>query len=167
MSIEYIQGIQTQVDNNEIVTQLRTALAEELIAVHNYWSQSKIIQGSLKDEIQKELFQHRDEEMGHANMLMDRILQLGGNPELKPIDWDRFASCRYTPNVNWDQRSILEVAIQGEKCSTEHYTQIAQFVEHRDVTTYDIIQKILDDEYEHIRDLKKLEEMLHDNKSNT
>ena len=165
MSIEYIQGIQKKVDTNEIIVQLRSALADELIATQGYWVQSKLIQGSLKDEIQKELYQHRDEEMSHANMLMERILQLGGNPELRPLDWDNIAGCRYILNANWDQRTILDNALQSEKCATERYTKLVQFLDNRDITTYDIIHKILDDEYEHIRDLNKLRELLHDNKN--
>jgi bacterioferritin len=160
MSLEYMQGIQQQVDNNEIIKQLRRALADEYLTAHQYWTQSKIIQGVYKDEINKELYQHRDEEMGHANMLMDRILQLGGNPEIRPLDWDSLASCRYQLANDWDQKTILNQAIQGERCAVDHYTSIAQFTQSRDTTTYDIIMNILDDEYEHIRDLSKLQEML-------
>lgn len=164
MSLEYIKGIQTKVDTNEIINLLRRALADELNAAHNYHIQSKMVQGSIKDDISQELIKHFEEETGHSNMLTERIIQLGGNPELRPVDWDKMANCPYVFNVEWDQRSILEVALQGEKCSTEAYTQLAQFTENKDVTTYDIIRKILDDEYQHIRDLNKLKELLHENK---
>lgn len=165
MSFEYIKGVQGQVDKNEIIKLLRSALADELIAVHNYWTQAKVIQGVYKDDIIKELVQHREEEQGHANMIMDRILQLGGNPELRPLDWDRLTQCRYKPAAFWDQRSILEDAIGGEKCATEHYSRIAQFVRDKDLTTYDMVMKIIDDEYEHIRDLSKLQDMILGNKT--
>ena len=164
MSFEYVQNIQQNVDRNEIIKQLRGALADELIASHNYWTQAKVIQGVYREEIIKELIQHRDEEQGHANMLMDRIIQLGGNPEIRPIDWDRLTRCRYTPCVSWDQKDILENAIGGERCATEHYSNIAEFVRNKDITTYDMIMKILDDEYEHIRDLSKLKDMLSNKK---
>jgi len=159
MSIQYIKGVQASVDKNEIIKLLRSALADELLAVHSYWVQSKVIQGVHKDEINKELMQHQDEETKHANMLMDRILQLGGNPEIRPIDWDKLTQCRYNPNISWDQRDILENALNGEKCATEHYSRIAEFVRTKDATTYDIVSSILDDEYEHIRDLSKLQEL--------
>jgi bacterioferritin len=163
MALEYIQGIQQHVDNNETIKLLRGALADELIAVHNYWTQAKVIQGVYREEIIKELIQHREEEQGHANMLMDRILQLGGNPEIRPIDWDRLTKCRYEPAVSWDQRNILEQAIGSEKCATEHYSNIAEFVRNKDITTYDIVMKIIEDEYEHIRDLGKLKDMIYNN----
>jgi bacterioferritin len=163
MSIEYIRGIQQKVDNNEIINLLKRALADELNAAYSYHVQSKMVQGSIKDQVAKELLQHYEEETGHANMLTERIIQLGGNPEINPMEWNRYANCRYEFNSEWDQRSILDVALRGEKCATQHYAGIAQFTEPRDITTFDIVQKILDDEFEHIRDLNKLKEMLHDN----
>jgi len=160
MSFEYMKGIQQKVDNNEVVKLLRGALSDELIAIHQYWTQMKIIQGVHKDAIIKELAQHRDEETKHANMLMERILQLGGNPEIRPMDWDKFTNCRYKPATNWDQRSILETALSGEKCAIQHYTKLAEFTRVRDITTYDIVRDILEDEYEHVRDLTSLEKMI-------
>jgi len=160
MSIEYIRGIQQQVDRNEIISMLRSALADELNAVHNYWMQAAMIEGYLKNEINKELYQHRDEEQGHANMLIDRIVQLGGNPDIRPVQWDQISGCDYAPIINIDQKFILEDAIQGEQCAVKHYTKISQFLEGRDITTYDIVMKIIEDEYTHIEDLRKLQEMM-------
>jgi len=164
MSLEYIKGIQQKVDINEIIKLLRGALSDEFIAAHQYWTQTKIIQGVHRDAINKELFQHRDEEIGHANMLMDRILQLGGNPEIRPLDWDKFTGCRYNSAIDWDQRSIIESALQGEKCAIQHYTKLAEFTRGRDQTTYDIVMNILEDEYEHVRDLNSLENMINEKK---
>jgi bacterioferritin len=160
MSLEYIRGIQEKVDRNEIVGLLRSALADELNAVHNYWMQAAMIQGYLREEINKELYQHRDEEHGHANMLIERIVQLGGNPDVRPSQWDLIAGCDYSPIVNIDQKEILEDAMQSEKCAVQRYVQLSQFLDNRDITTYDIVMKILEDEYQHINDLKKLQEMM-------
>jgi len=160
MQMEYIQNIQNRVHTNEIIKQLRSALVSEFLAVHSYWVQSKLIQGVYRDEILKILLEHREEEQGHANMLMDRILQLGGNPEIRPMDWDKFTKCRYANNISWDQKHIIENAIDGERCSTESYSSIAEFSRIKDQTTYDIIMKILEDEYQHIRELNKLKDMM-------
>jgi len=156
----YMKGIQENVDKNETIKMLRSALADEFIAMHNYWNQASVIQGVYREEIQKELWQHRDEEQGHANMLIERILQLGGNPEIRPLDWDRMTGCRYIPALSWDQKNLIQDALNGENCAVEHYTRIAQFVQSKDDTTYDIVSKIIDDEYEHIKDLRKLQDMI-------
>lgn len=155
--MEYIKNIQQQVDINQTIKLLRGAIAAELNAAHNYWVQSKIIQGVHADEIRKELLQHQAEEMHHADMLAARIIQLGGNPEIKPMDWDKHAECRYELASAWDEKAILEQATRGEKCAIASYTKIAEFLKNRDTTSYDIVMDIIEDEYEHVRDLNKLE----------
>jgi len=163
----YAKGIQVRIDRNEIISQLKGALADEFITAQNYWLQGKLLlDGPHHEEIQKELFQHMAEERSHADWIIDRILHLSaGNetsPEIKPIDWDRLGKCRYVPAVEWDADSLLTNAIAGERCATEHYAQIADFTRTKDPVTYDLIQKIIDEEFEHIRDLSKLQEMVHD-----
>jgi bacterioferritin len=164
----YAKGIQDKVDRNEIIQLLRGALSDEFISAQNYWMQSKLLlQGPYHEEIQKELLQHMAEERKHADWLIDRILHLGsGNevsPEIKPMDWDRFGKCRYIPAIDWDALSMLNNAIAGERCATDHYAQIAEFTRTRDPVTYDLVQRIMDEEFEHIRDLSKLQDMLNDN----
>jgi bacterioferritin len=158
MSLEYIKGIQQQIDINQTIKMLRSALAAELNASHNYWTQSKIIQGVHSDLIRKELIQHQQEENQHAEMLVNRILQLGGNPEIRPLDWDKHTPCRYELAGSWDEKAILEVATRGEKCAIADYTKTAEFLKNRDDTSYDMVMHILEDEYEHVRDLNKLYE---------
>jgi len=158
----YIQGIQDQVNKNEIINRLKSALADELISNFNYKMQAKLIQGFHKEEIKKELIQHSQEEQLHADLLMERISELGGNPEIRPMDWDKFSTCKYSPVFSNDQKDILEAAIGGERCAVKGYTALAEFLESRDSTTYGLIHRILKDEYEHIRDLTKLLNEIHE-----
>ena len=156
MSLEYIQNIQGQVDKNEILKILRGVLAAELIAIHLYNSQAVIVQGVHRDDIIKEFRAHSDEEIGHMQMVMNRILQLGGNPELDPMTWNKHSQCDYTMNTSWDEKDVLELAIAGEKCAIQRYTEAAEFVKTRDVTTHHILLKLIDSEMEHVRDLSAL-----------
>jgi bacterioferritin len=124
--------------------------------------QAKLIEGFNKEEAVKELLQHREEEWDHADLLMNRILELGGNPEIRPLDWDRYTKCRYAPTMDRDQISILEDSIAGEKCAIEHYNQILEFTKDRDITTNQLIHRIINDEFEHIRDLNKIKKAVED-----
>jgi bacterioferritin len=154
----YIQGMHDKIHRNETIRLLKEALADELIAAHQYWMQAKLIEGFNKDNAVKELLQHREEEQEHADLLMNRIIELGGNPEIRPLDWDRYTKCRYAPTIDKDQVSILEDAIAGEKCSIEHYNQILEYTKDRDITTNQLIHRIINDEFEHIRDLNKIKQ---------
>jgi bacterioferritin len=164
MSFEFIKNIQEQVDKNETIKMLRSALADEFNAGTNYWIQGKVIEGVNEEQIKKELFEHRDEEFEHANLLINRILQLGGNPEVMPYEWDHYAACKYVATREWNENFILEAALDGERCAVNHYQKIADFVRNKDITTYDVVMKIIDDEHEHIEDLSKLLVMVQENK---
>jgi bacterioferritin len=61
-----------------------------------------------------------------------------------------------------DQISILEDSIAGEKCAIEHYNQILEFTKDRDITTNQLIHRIINDEFEHIRDLNKIKKAVED-----
>lgn len=161
MSLEYIKGIQENVDKNETIKLLRTLLADEFVSIQQYLTQEKIIQGIHKENIIKELVQHRNEEVIHADLLMERIIELGGNPELSPADIITQSKCKYQANESWHQKPILDIAIAGERCAVERYGKIALFVKNKDTSTYDLIMKILDEEYEHVVDLSKLRDLVH------
>jgi len=158
----YAQGLHDKIYRNETIKLLKAALADELIAGHQYWIQAKLIEGFNKEEAVKELLQHRDEEWGHADLLMNRIIELGGNPEIRPLDWDRFTKCRYAPTIDRDQVAILDDAIAGEKCAIEHYNHILEFTKEKDITTNQLIHRIINDEFEHIRDLNKVKKAVED-----
>ena len=78
-----IQGIEI----NEIITTLNKAYADEWLAYYQYFIEAKVIKGIMKDAAIAELVQHAADELRHANMVADRILQLGGTPLLHPQEW--------------------------------------------------------------------------------
>ncbi len=69
---------------NELIEVLNKALADEWLAYYQYWIGAKIVKGINKDAVITELIQHATDELRHAGMLADRILQLGGEPLLNP-----------------------------------------------------------------------------------
>lgn len=73
-----IKGIEI----NEIIKLLNKAYADEWLAYYQYFIEAKVVKGIMKDAAIVELTQHATDELRHANMLADRILQLGGTPLL-------------------------------------------------------------------------------------
>lgn len=157
-----IQGIEI----NEIITTLNKAYADEWLAYYQYFIEAKVIKGIMKDAAIAELTQHAADELRHANMLADRILQLGGVPLLNPQDWFTHANCGYEEPKDFDVVSILEDSIKGEQCAISIYSQLADMTRHKDIVTYDIVSEILADEVEHEEDLQTLHdditEFIHD-----
>jgi bacterioferritin len=147
-----IQGIEI----NEIITTLNKAYADEWLAYYQYFIEAKVIKGIMKDAAIAELTQHAADELRHANMVADRILQLGGTPLLHPQEWFTHTNCGYEEPKEFDVVKILEDSIKGEQCAISVYSQLADMTRNKDIVTYDIVSEILADEVEHEEDLQAL-----------
>ncbi len=141
---------------NEIIAMLNKAYADEWLAYYQYFIEAKVIKGIMKDAAIAELTQHAADELRHANMLADRIIQLGGTPILNPQEWFTHANCGYEEPKDFDVVSILEDSIKGEQCAISVYSKLADMTQHKDIVTYDIVSEILADEVEHEEDLQAL-----------
>jgi bacterioferritin len=100
-----------------------------------------------------ELNQHAADELRHATMIADRIIQLGGTPLLHPQDWLTQSGCGYKAADNFDVLSILNDSIKGEQCAIETYSSLSKLTEGKDIVTYNMVNTILADEVEHEEDL--------------
>ncbi len=141
---------------NEIISMLNKAYADEWLAYYQYFIEAKVIKGIMKDAAIAELTQHATDELRHANMVSDRILQLGGTPLLHPQEWFTHTNCGYEEPKDFDVVSILEDSIKGEQCAISVYSQLADMTRDKDIVTYDIVSEILADEVEHEEDLQAL-----------
>jgi len=143
---------------DEIIKVLNRAYADEWLAYYQYFIEAKVIKGIMKDAAIAELTQHANDELRHANMVADRILQLGGTPLLNPKDWFTHTNCGYEEPKNFDVVSILKDSIKGEECAISTYSAIADMTKDKDIVTYDLVSQILADEVEHEEDLQALYE---------
>lgn len=147
-----IKGIEV----SEIITLLNKAYADEWLAYYQYFIEAKVIKGIMKDAAMAELLQHATDELRHADMVANRILQLGGVPLLNPKEWFTHTNCGYEEPKNFDVVAILQDAIKGEQCAIQTYSMIADITRDKDIVTYDIVSQILADEVEHEEDLQAL-----------
>jgi len=153
-----IKGIEV----SEVITLLNKAYADEWLAYYQYFIEAKVIKGIMKDAAIAELDQHATDELRHANLIAERILQLGGTPLLNPKEWFTHTNCGYEQPKNFDVVAILEDSIKGEQCAITTYANIADIVKDKDIVTYDIVSQILADEVEHEEDLQALHDDISD-----
>ncbi len=156
--ISILKGIEAK----EVIDLLNRAYCDEWLAYYQYFSESKVVKGIMKDAAIAELDQHAADELRHANLVADRIIQLGGTPVIDPKDWFKYANCAYEAPTNPDVIPVLEQAIKGEQCAIEVYSKIIDLTEGKDIVTYDIASQILTDEVEHEEDLQALYDDIHE-----
>lgn len=149
-----IQGIEAE----EVIKLLNRAYADEWLAYYQYFIEAKVVKGIMKDAAIAELNQHAADELRHATMVADRIIQLGGTPLLHPKEWMDYANCAYEAPTNPDVFAVLEQAINGERCAIGVYSKLAQTTNGKDIVTYNLASTILADEVMHEEDLQALYE---------
>jgi bacterioferritin len=143
---------------DELINLLNKALADEWLAYYQYWIGAKVVKGPMKDAVISELDLHATEELSHANLLVGRIVQLGGTPVLTPEDWLKITNCGYDVPSDPYVEEILNQNIKGEQCAIRTYSNLLDITREGDPVTYDIILQILADEVEHEEDLVSLKE---------
>ncbi len=145
---------------DKIVELLNKALCDEWLAYYQYWIGAKVVKGPMKDAVITELIEHANDELRHADMLVARILELGGTPILSPDEWMKLTNCGYEKPEDPAVRKVLDQNIKGEQCAIEVYNSLLKFTKDIDPITYNLVLQILTDEVEHEEDLQALVEDL-------
>lgn len=148
------------IDVDKLLTVLNKAYADEWLAYYQYWLGAKIIKGPMKDAVAAELTLHATEELNHAVLVADRIIQLGGTPLTHPQEWLKWSGCGYEAPEDPFVRKLLEQNIKGEQCAIGVYDDLMKLTEGKDPVTYNIALQILEQEVEHEEDLQALLEDL-------
>ncbi|MCX8175222.1 MAG: ferritin-like domain-containing protein [Candidatus Micrarchaeota archaeon] len=143
----------------EIIDMLNRALADEWLAYYQYWIGALVVRGPMRPNVQDELSEHANEELGHAKMLADRIIELGGTPILNPADWVKKSGCGYDEPKDPHVLKVLAQNIKGEQCAIMAYSEMLERIKGlKDPLTFHLVRKILQDEVKHEQDLQDLEQ---------
>lgn len=154
MGKENVQIIKKQLDVEKLLEMLNAALSEEWLAYYQYWVGARLVEGPLRPSVEAELLIHAQEELGHADLLIERIIQLEGTPVLSPEEWTKLARCKYFPPTESYIVSILNDNLKGERCAIERYEEICNYTFGKDHTTYKMAAQILEDELEHEQEIE-------------
>ncbi|MBN2513626.1 MAG: ferritin-like domain-containing protein [Sedimentisphaerales bacterium] len=149
-----------QLDVDELIRLLNKAFADEWLAYYQYWTGAQVVKGPMRGAVTAELNEHAQDELRHAGMLTERIMQLGGEFILDPADWKKLSNCSYDAPENPFVKNILDQNIKGEQCAIEVYHKLVELTRDKDIVTYNMVVEILEDEVEHEEDLQALLEDL-------
>jgi bacterioferritin len=147
-------------DIEQLLKLLNQAYASEWLAYYQYWLGAKLIKGPMKDAVAAELTLHATEELNHAVLVSNRIIQLGGTPVLSPQDWGAVSPCSYDSPEDPYVAVLLRQNIAGEQCAITTYKGLMDATKDRDMVTYNMALTILEQEVEHEEDLQSLLEDL-------
>ena len=141
-------------DIAKLLVLLNTALASEYQAWYQYIVCKGLVHGITASSAREEFADHAQAELGHAEKVFFRILELGGRPALTPSVWT--TQHDEIPIEETDVASLLRITLDGERDAIGVYTKIAAFTEGKDFITNSLVEDICADEAEHEQDLEQL-----------
>jgi bacterioferritin len=137
---------------DDIVALLNGALATELTCVLRYRRHHFMASGLESPSIAGEFLVHANAELGHADRLAERIVQLGGEPDFNPANLLQRSHADYDA-VN-DLKGMIKSNLIAERVAVETYRQMIKLIADKDSTTRRLLEDILADEEEHADELK-------------
>lgn len=137
---------------NEIVALLNGALATEWVCVLRYRRHHYTAAGLASPKIAEEFLVHANEELGHADRLARRIVQLGGSPDFNPDSLLGRSHAGYDDSTDLD--TMIRTNLVAERVAVEAYSQMINLIGDKDPTTCRLLEDILGDEQQHADELK-------------
>lgn len=141
-------------DREAIVKLLNDSLATELVCVLRYRRHYFMAKGLESKSIAEEFLAHSNEELGHADLLAERIVQLGGEPDFSP---DSLSGRSHAEYIAADSLvDMIKENLIAERIAIDSYREAIQYVGAQDSTTRRVLEGILAVEEEHADDLADL-----------
>jgi bacterioferritin len=141
-------------DKETVIKLLNEALATEWVCVLRYYRHYFMASGMFADTVKAEFLEHASQEQEHAKLIAERIVQLGGEPDLDPDTLTRRAHAEYKPGT--DLRDMVRENLVAERIAIDSYREMINYVGDRDTTTKRILEHVLAQEEEHADDMKDL-----------
>ena len=141
-------------DRELVCKVLNEALATEIVCVLRYKRHYFMAQGLSSESVRAEFLQHANEEQAHADSIAERIVQLGGEPDLDPAG---LASKAHSEYVEGDSLvDMIREDLVAERVAIESYREMIAWLDGKDPTTHQMLKTILAKEEEHAEDLNSL-----------
>jgi len=141
-------------DRDTVVKVLNEALATEIVCTLRYRRHYYMAQGIASESVKSEFLAHANEEQVHADQIAERIVQLGGEPDLNPENLAMRSHAQYVEGK--DLVDMIKEDLIAERIAIDSYREIAQWLTGKDSTTRRIMEEILAKEEEHAEDLSSM-----------
>jgi len=138
-------------DRETVLRLLNEALATEIVCVLRYKRHYFMAKGLNAEPAAAEFAEHATEEQEHADRIAERIVQLGGAPNLSPEGLLQRSHSEYV-EANSLKEMIRENVV-AERIAIDSYRQMIDYIGDNDPTTRRMLEEILAVEEEHADEL--------------
>lgn len=138
--------------DKQVIQHLNVALKNELTAINQYFLHSRLLRSWGLTQLADKAYQESIEEMRHADRLIDRILYLGGLPNLQDLG---------KLLIGQNTKETLECDLKLELVAIPTLREAVGYTEQvKDYVSRDLFNAILTDEEAHVDWLKTQLELI-------
>jgi bacterioferritin len=141
-------------DRETVLRLLNEALATEIVCVLRYKRHHYMASGIHAQAVAAEFLEHASEEQAHADLIAERINQLGGEPDFNPEGLLTRSHSEYVEGD--DLVDMIKEDLVAERIAIDSYSEMIRYIADDDPTTRRMLEGILATEEEHAEDLRIL-----------
>jgi len=141
-------------DRETVLRLLNEALATEIVCVLRYKRHQFTARGLASQSVADEFAQHASEEQAHADLIAQRIVELGGDPNFNPEGLSSRSHSEYVEGTTLTE--MIKEDLVAERVAIESYSEIIRFLGDHDSTSRRMMEEILAKEEEHAEDMLTL-----------
>ena len=120
-------------DRKTVLKLLNDSLATEIVCVLRYRRHHFMARGIHSQAVAEEFLTHANEELGHADMIAERIVQLGGKPNFSPEGLVSRSHAEYVEGVTLSD--MIKEDLVAERIAIDSYRDFIQYLVDQDPTT--------------------------------
>lgn len=137
-----------------VIKLLNEALATEIVCTLRYRRHYFMAKGPNSKSVADEFLAHSNEEQGHADQIAERIVQLGGEPDLSPNSLTSRSHAEYVEGGSLTE--MIKENLVAERIAIDTYREMVQFLGDKDPTSRRLMESILAVEEEHADEMLDL-----------
>jgi bacterioferritin len=138
-------------DRQKVLQLLNEALATEIVCTLRYRHDHFVARGLKAKIAAGEFLEHANEELSHADLIAERIVQLGGEPDLDPQTLIARSHAEYRLGKTLEE--MVRENLVAERIAIDSYREMVTYCGNEDPTTRRLLEEILGVEEEHAEDL--------------
>ena len=141
-------------DRKAVIKLLNEALATEIVCVLRYRRHYFMARGIHSKGVAEEFLAHSNEELGHADQIAERIVQLGGEPDFAPDSLTGRSHAEYVAGKTLV--GMIKEDLVAERIAIDSYRGMIEYIGDQDPTTSEMLKGVLAVEEEHADELADL-----------
>ncbi|MDQ3000679.1 MAG: bacterioferritin [Fibrobacterota bacterium] len=141
-------------DRGTVLRLLNEALATEIVCTLRYRRHFFMASGVNSESVKAEFKEHSDEELRHVDLIAERIVQLGGEPDFNPAGITSRSHAEYVQGGSLED--MIRENLVAERIAIDSYREMIQYLGDKDPTSRRLMEQILAVEEEHAEDLSSL-----------